>query len=97
MTPDIDSNPSPESQLTRSGLMTFVVKVSAVVLGFAVQLLIARYLGKAGYGDYAFAVATLNFLVIAALAGGDSVATRFVSLYRVRLLIQRASRPVCHS
>ena len=82
MTSDIDSTQSPESQLTRSGLMTFVVKVSAVVLGFAIQLLIARYLGKAGYGDYAFAVTTLNFLVIAALAGGDSVATRFISIYR---------------
>ncbi|MEC9091713.1 MAG: oligosaccharide flippase family protein [Planctomycetota bacterium] len=81
MNPDIDSPESTESQLTRGGLMTFGVKVASVILGFALQLLIARLLGQSGYGDYTFAVATLNFLVVAALAGGDSAATRFVANY----------------
>ncbi len=78
----IEKPESSTTQLTRGGLLTFWVKVSALILGFAVQLLIARILGKAGYGDYSFAITTFNFLVIAAVAGSDSGTTRFVAAYR---------------
>lgn len=77
---------SKDSQLARGGLLTYSIKVSAVVFAFAAQLLIARFLGKAGYGDYSFAVATFNFLVIFAVAGSDSAATRFIAQYQNSVL-----------
>lgn len=67
--------------LTQGGLQTFAVKVMAVGLGFASQMLLSRLLGKADYGEFAFAVTTMQFLVIAAVLGADSVATRFVAKY----------------
>ena len=82
MTKDIDEPESNSSTLRRGGMATFAIKVVAVGLGFLAQFLIARYLGTAGYGEFAFALVTLNFLVIAAVAGSDSVATRFVSQFR---------------
>ena len=42
--------------LTQGGLQTFAVKVMAVGLGFASQMLLSRLLGKADYGEFAFAV-----------------------------------------
>ena len=46
------------------------------------SLMLARLFGKAGYGDYSFALVSLNFLVIGAVAGGDMVATRFITTYK---------------
>lgn len=82
MAGDVENKESSETQLTRGGLQTFWVKIAAVTLGFAAQLLLARILGTAGYGDYSFAITTFNFLVIAAVAGSDLVATRFIAAYR---------------
>lgn len=70
------------SELTRGGISAFAVKMVAVGLAFASQFLIARLLGKAGYGDFSFALVTFNFLVVGAVAGGDAAATRFVALFR---------------
>ena len=69
------------AKLTQSGLQTFALKVSAVGLAFLAHLLIANLLGKVGYGEYAFALTTLNFLIIAAVAGSDTAATRFIADY----------------
>lgn len=69
------------AKLTQSGLQTFALKVSAVSLAFLAHLLIANLLGKVGYGEYAFALTTLNFLIIAAVAGSDTAATRFIADY----------------
>lgn len=77
----IDSE-NESASLSRGGRLTLIIKVSSVALGFAAHVLLARLLAAADYGVYAFAVTTLNFLVIGAVAGADSVATRFVAQYR---------------
>lgn len=82
MTNSTRASDSTTSKLTRGGLFAYGIKVVAVGLGFVAQFLIARYLGTAGYGEFSFALVTLNFLVIGAVAGSDSVATRFVSVFR---------------
>lgn len=69
------------ANLARSGIQTFALKVAAVGLAFLAHLLIARLLGKVGYGEYAFALTTLNFLIIVAVAGSDTAATRFIADY----------------
>lgn len=81
MTDSSNSSASDIRQLSRGGLGAFGIKLAAVALGFLSQFLIARYLGTAGYGELSFAWVTLNFLVILAVAGGDSVATRFVARF----------------
>ncbi|MFC1831216.1 oligosaccharide flippase family protein [Thermodesulfobacteriota bacterium] len=78
-----NENPSAESsktKLIRGGLATYGIKILSVGLGFTAQFLIARFLGEVGYGEYSFALVTLEFLVIGAVAGSDAVATRFISL-----------------
>ena len=82
-TPSTSEYPSANDSATlvRSGLQTFAIKIASVGLSFLAHLLIARLLGKVGYGEYAFALTTLNFLIIVAVAGSDTAATRFIADY----------------
>lgn len=67
--------------LLRGAGSALSVKVAAVGIGFAVQLLLARLLGAVGYGDYVYALAWQNVLLIVGTLGYDATALRFVAVY----------------
>jgi O-antigen/teichoic acid export membrane protein len=50
-------------------------------INFAIQILIVRYLSKADYGAYAYALSVVSFGVSAATLGLDRAITRFIPIY----------------
>jgi O-antigen/teichoic acid export membrane protein len=67
-----------------SAFGTAVLQALSNGLGFATAILLARLLGKDGYGRYAFAFAWASFLVVPALAGLDQLLVRGIARYEVQ-------------
>jgi O-antigen/teichoic acid export membrane protein len=59
----------------------FAVQVAGTGLAFAAQVLLARTLGSAHYGDYVVAYGWVALLAIPASAGHSTAALRFVAQY----------------
>ena len=57
------------------------LKIINVGLVYTMNLLLARFLGAAGYGSYAYAIAWLNLLIIPAVLGLEGLTTREVAVY----------------
>lgn len=57
------------SQLLRGGAGSLVAKVAEAILGLVVVVLLARLLGPAGYGVFAFALALVSLAAMPAHAG----------------------------
>src|SRR5215210_2097973 len=70
--------------LVRGAGGTFALKVTAAGLGFVASLLLARLLGAAGYGAYAYAQSWLTLLAVPATLGMDTLLVRNVAAYRAR-------------
>src|SRR4051812_11264590 len=69
--------------LGRETLVNVSVKGLASVVLVAVEALIARRLGAAVYGRYAFAFTAVQVLAVGAQCGLDSAAVRFAAALRV--------------
>ncbi len=71
-------------RLARGAASTFVFKIVYSGLSFLGGLFLARWLGTAGYGAYAYAMAWIWFLVPAALIGLDTLLVREIAAYQVQ-------------
>lgn len=72
------------AHLAKSTAGTFALKVTSTGLGFLTALLLARLLGAAGYGTYAYALAWVALLSIPAMLGLDRLLVREIAVYRTR-------------
>jgi len=69
------------AELFRGALGSFVVQVTGTGLGFLVQVCLARWLGRIGFGDFVIATAWLSMFVLIGKLGFDTGALRFVASY----------------
>lgn len=60
---------------------TFVLTATFAGLSFVISILLARWLGKAAYGAYAYAMAWVMFLIVPALFGLDTLIVRQIAVY----------------
>lgn len=60
---------------------TFVLTATFAALSFVISILLARWLGTAGYGAYAYAMAWVTFLITPALFGLDTLIVRQIAVY----------------
>lgn len=72
------------AHLVRSTGGTFALKVASTGLGFLTSLLLARLLGAAGYGVYAYAMSIVALLVIPATLGLPQLLIRNLASYHTR-------------
>jgi O-antigen/teichoic acid export membrane protein len=88
-------------QLVRGTGGTLGLKIAFSALSFAASVLLARMLGAAGFGAFAFALATVGLLSVLARMGLDVLLVREVAAYRARSdwglmhgLLRRANQTV---
>ncbi len=67
--------------LLQGGVTSLSVRVSGLILGLAVHVLLSRMLGATSYGSYAIALAWVLLLVVPAKFGLDLTALRFAPVY----------------
>lgn len=63
---------------------TAVLQGGSSLMGFALSVLLARFLGTEGYGLYALAFAWAGFLLIPAILGLDRFLVRGIAVYEVQ-------------
>lgn len=69
------------SEVTRGAGKGFLIHGVTIALSFISAILAARALDLSGYGQYMYAIAWVNILVLAAKVGLDNVAVRNISAY----------------
>lgn len=74
---------STEATLTRKVGGAFVVNILGIGIAFGLQILQARLLGAADYGQYIYALTWINFFVLFGKFGLDTAALRFIPEYHV--------------
>ncbi len=70
-------------QLIRGGIGSMAVKIASLLLNLVVAILLARLLGPAGYGTYAFALSIITLLAIPAMFGVPNLLVREVAKYQL--------------
>jgi O-antigen/teichoic acid export membrane protein len=70
-----------DGSLVGHSSVLFLATLLGQVLGFGVQILLARRLGIESYGLYVYAFAWISFLALLATMGGDRVLVRFLGEY----------------
>ena len=70
--------------LIRGTVGSFLVKISAAGVAFAVEVILARALGAAQFGMYVYALTWTLVLALVARLGLDNGSVRFVSVYNAR-------------
>ncbi|KRF21594.1 flippase [Paenibacillus sp. Soil787] len=97
------NNLHPESNMARllakSGSLSFLLNVAGVGLAVLMQVVLARGLGVTSYGNYAFVMTVITFLVFPANLGFDTAIVRYVSSYNssqlwgeIKGLLRRANQ-----
>jgi O-antigen/teichoic acid export membrane protein len=71
-------------QIFHSSLGTLAVKAVFLLLQFSISVILARLLGVAGFGVYAFALAVATLLMIPAQLGFSGYLVRMVAIYQAR-------------
>ena len=75
----------PEADSTRKYIrgssLLFVGRLLAILLNFAVQVLIVRYLSKQDFGAFAFALSIVSIGASLSLFGLDKAIARFLPIY----------------
>lgn len=71
-------------KLARGALQIFAVNAGGTLVAFLVQILLARTLGPADYGLYAYALGLMNIVLLVAKFDFENAALRFVGAYRGR-------------
>lgn len=69
-------------RVARKGVIALAIKVAGGGLALALQVCLARTLGHAGYGEYAYVFAWLQLTLIFAQGGFSTAASRYVAEYR---------------
>lgn len=67
-----------------SASATAILQGASNVMGFALALLLARFLGSGGYGRYVLAFAWANLLIIPAILGLNTFLVRGIAVYEVK-------------
>lgn len=70
--------------LARGTIITFLVQIAGNGIGYAVQILLARWLGAGGYGNYSYLITWAQVFMIGAMLGLDLGIIRFVPGYLLR-------------
>src|SRR5215212_5041229 len=92
-TPPIDAAPidagprakhSSTSRQIRGSSLMLLGRSMSVVVNFVIQVMIVRYLGKAHYGAFAYAMSFVTVGQTLAVFGLDRALTRFVPIYHER-------------
>lgn len=68
-------------QVWRGAASAFVVNVLGLFTAFALQLVLARLLGKTGFGAYSYVISWLGVLVLVATLGLETALIRFIPAY----------------
>ena len=71
------------AQLARGALRGLVVTMLGILVGFLVQVAIARLLGVSEFGIYVWALAWINFLIMISCCGLDGLAVRKLPGYLI--------------
>ena len=87
--------------LVRGSAGALVWRLAGALLAFALQLLLARWLGHGPYGSFIYAFATVTTLSLVLKLGFDAATVRFLPGYRIsgqwdlaRGLLRESSRVV---
>ena len=78
------STPIGFRQLLRSASATAILQATSRAAGFLTALLLARFLGREGYGLYAFSFAWAGVLAFVSTIGVDRFLVRGIALYEVQ-------------
>lgn len=70
--------------IARGSIGTLALLVAGTALGFVTNVVLARVLGPAGFGAYAFGIGWLGLLAIPATLGLESLLIREVAQYRAK-------------
>jgi O-antigen/teichoic acid export membrane protein len=70
--------------LARGTIIAFLVQIAGNGIGYAVQVLLARWLGAGGYGVYSYLITWAQVFSIGALLGLDLGLVRFIPEYLLR-------------
>ncbi|GGD65686.1 flippase [Paenibacillus nasutitermitis] len=68
--------------LAKGGSISFLINAAGMGLALLMQIVLARLLGAAGYGTYAFVTTVTTFLVFPAKLGFDTTIVRLVSAHK---------------
>ncbi|OGF53202.1 MAG: polysaccharide biosynthesis protein, partial [Candidatus Fraserbacteria bacterium RBG_16_55_9] len=72
------------SAIARGAGISFAIRVLGFGLGYVVQVLLARWMGVAEYGTYAYVFAWATFLTIPAGLGLPTAVLRFIPEYKTK-------------
>lgn len=78
---DRDGSGSEHSRQLRGSSLLLLGRVVAMAINFATQILIIRYLAKAEYGAFAYALSIVALVQAALQLGLDRALTRYVPIY----------------
>ena len=67
------------SELFKKGGISFFLRIGGQIVGFLLTLLIARYFGAEGLGEYMLAVVVLRIFTLIAKLGMDTASIRFIA------------------
>ena len=70
-----------QNRSAKSAAGTFLLTAIFAAMSFVISILLARWLGKAAYGAYAYAMAWVMFLIVPALFGLDTLIVRQIAVY----------------
>jgi O-antigen/teichoic acid export membrane protein len=79
-----DDSPTATKEHIRGSSLLLTGRGVALGLNFVVQVLTVRYLSKADYGAFAYALVLLSLATSLSACGLDKAVSRFVSIYRER-------------
>jgi len=69
------------SELLKKGGISFFLRIGGQIFGFLLTLLIARYFGAEGLGEYMLAVVVFRIFTLIAKLGMDTASIRFIASF----------------
>lgn len=79
-----DGQASMRKRLARGGSISFLINSAGMGLSMLMQVALARMLGAAGYGLFAFVTTITTFVVFPAKLGFDTTIVRMAAAYRAK-------------
>ena len=69
------------AELFKKGGLSFLIRIGGQVMGFLLTLIIARYFGASGLGDYVLAIIVLRVFAMIAKLGVDTTSIRVIASF----------------
>ena len=69
------------AELFKKGGVSFFLRIGGAAMGFLLTLIIARYFGASGLGDYVLAIIVLELFAMIAKAGIDTTSIRVIASF----------------